>query len=90
MEVAYETKDYRVIVTPKEWRDDPQTVDPKRTLCEFSIINKKYGTVESGMNALPSAIITCQTLQEALNDINKSVEVTNGNVVGFPGKNNPE
>lgn len=90
MKVAHETKDYLVVVTPKEWRDDPQTVDKGRTLCEFSIINKKYNTVESGMNALPSAIITCQTLQDALDDLIKTKEVTNGNVVGFPGKDRPE
>lgn len=86
--VAFESKDYLVVVTPAEWRAQGKEVD--RTLAEFSVVNKVYGTVEAGMNALASAIITAQTLQETLDDLTKSREVTNGNVVGFPGKNRPE
>lgn len=87
MEIAYQTKDYQVIVTPREWREEPPLVDLKRSLCEYSIISKRYGTIEAGMNALPSAIITCNTLQDALDEIvGKTTEVTNANIVEFPSK----
>lgn len=91
MEIAYQTKDYQVVVTPREWREEPPLVDLKRSLCEYSILSKRYGTIEAGMNALPSAIMTCNTLQEALDECTgKSTEVNHGNVVGFPGKDRIE
>lgn len=87
-QVAFQSRDYLVVVTPAEWRAQGKEVD--RTLAEFSIVNKTYGTVEAGMNALPSAILTAQTLQDTLDDLTKSREVSNGNVVEFSGKNSPK
>lgn len=82
--IVHETRDYLVVVTPTFWRDRARE-GSDRNLTEYSIINKQYGTIESGSNNLPSAIITCKTLQETLEDVTKK-ETRNANIVGFPSK----
>lgn len=86
--IAFETRDYVVVVTPRLWRDQARS-ETDRNLQEYSIVNKTYWTVESGSNNLMTAIMTVETLQSGLDEVNKK-ELSYANVVGFPSKNSAE
>lgn len=76
---VFETEVYLVVVTPTLWRHLARTDD--RTLGEFSIVNKLYGTVESSALNLPLAITTAKTLQAAVDDLTKKEYTNEQNVV---------
>lgn len=88
--VAFETRDYYVIVTPPHWREIGKKYD--RAIMEFSIVGKEFGTLEAGMNVLASAIISAQTMQDALDECSVKIsEVnTNANVIDIRGKDSPK
>lgn len=65
---VYETQDYLVVVTPPLWKNIAR-MNEERTLGEFSVVNKRYGTVESSALNLPLAITTAKTLQAAIDNL---------------------
>lgn len=84
--VAYETKDYLVIITPSPWRKQAEKL--KRVLYEFTIVNKTFGTLEGGLDHLPGSIFLTISLQESLDNTRKGQK--NASIVGFPSKDSPK
>lgn len=87
-DVAFETGDYLVVVTPRMWREQARA-ETDRNLLEFSVVNKTYWTIESGSNNLMTAIITAETMQDGLVKLTKK-EPPSAQIIGFPSKDNAE
>jgi hypothetical protein len=85
---VYEDSIYVVIPTPGLWRELAKG-KLERTLLEYSIINKRWGALEGSANTLATAVMTAKSLTEQYNEFCRE-EASNGNVVGFPGKNRSE
>lgn len=86
--IAHETRDYFVVVTPRAWREQARA-ETDRNLMEYSLLNRTYWTLESGSNNLMTAIMTADTLQAGLDDVNKK-DLTSANIIGFPRQDRTE
>ena len=90
-DTVYETSVYLVVVTPRLWREQARA-ETDRNLQEYSIVNKLFGTVESGANNLPLAVTTAKALQEGYDTyvVEPAKGETNAEVVSLFPKNRSE
>ena len=86
--IAYETRDYVVVVTPRAWREQARS-ETDRNLQEFCIVNKTFYTLEGSSNNLMIAAQVALQLQDGVDEyINKEPPI--GTVIRFPSKDRPE
>lgn len=69
--ILFETQDYVVVVTPKEWRPLGKEID--RVMSEYSIMNKNHNTLEAQGNVSSTVVQFAKTMQEQW-DLQKEVK----------------
>lgn len=72
-DIAFETSTYLVFAAPGVWRSKAR-MDTDRNLGEYVVVNRVYGTIEHTCNNLPTAIATANTLEDAMQSLNKGTE----------------